>query len=292
MANPMTADLHTHTDFSDGTSTPAQLIKAAVAAGLTTIALTDHDTAKGWEPIAALVPAGMRVLPGAEFSTKHPDSNGHLVTVHLLGYLFDQHNPAIVAEWTRLRDERANRGARIVENLVDAGFPITLERVKDIAGAANISRPHIARALVEAGVVASVPEAFEELLHDDSPYYAALRSTRLVEAVEMITVAGGVPVIAHPRARAAAHVLTEELIASLVPLGLAGLEVRHYDHDDAARAELSAIADRLGLLQTGSSDYHGSNKPDVRIGMNRSSDEVVEEIIARGTGTEPFGPAA
>ncbi|ALG86570.1 metal-dependent phosphoesterase [Gordonia phthalatica] len=282
----MTADLHTHTMFSDGTDTPAELLAAARAAGLTTVALTDHDTAKGWDAMADAVSAGMRVLPGAEFSTKHPNVDGDLVTVHLLGYLFDRDDAGIVGEWQRVKDDRAGRGARIVQNLIDDGYPITLDRVQEIAGPSNIGRPHIARALMEKGVVGSVSEAFDELLHDGSPYYASLRSTTLAEGIAMVVAAGGVPVIAHSRARAAASVLTAEVIESLVPLGLAGLEVRHPDHDDAARAELADIAANLGLLQTGSSDYHGTNKT-LRIGQERTADEVVEQIIDAGT-VAPF----
>lgn len=286
MAPEMTADLHTHTRFSDGTDTPVELLAAARAVGLTTVALTDHDTAGGWDETAAEVPAGMRVLPGAEFSTKHPNDDGELVTVHLLGYLFNRNDAGIVGEWQRVKDDRAGRGARIVRNLIDGGYSITLDRVQEIAGPSNIGRPHIARALMEQGVVASVSEAFDELLHDGSPYYATLRSTTLSTAIAMVAAAGGVPVIAHARARAAASVLTAEVIESLAPLGLAGLEVRHPDHDDAARAELADIAVNLGLLQTGSSDYHGTHKT-LRIGQERTSDEVVEQIIAAGT-VAPF----
>ena len=276
-----TADLHVHTSWSDGTDSVAELFAAAQAAGLTTLGMTDHDTAAHWDQARELVPAGMRVLPGAEFSTKHPAADGELVSVHLLGYLFDRTDPAVVAEWERMRTERAGRGGKIVANLVDAGFPITAGRVQEIAGHSAISRPHIARALMEAGVVGSVGEAFAELLNENGPYYAALRSLPLTEAVELVTAAGGVPVLAHPRARAAAAVLTADVIAALVPLGLRGLEVEHPDHDDAARAELAGIAGELDLLQTGSSDYHGENKT-IRIGQERTTDEVVERIVELG----------
>lgn len=281
-----TADLHVHTSWSDGTDSVAELFTAAQAAGLTTLGITDHDTANHWEQARDLRPAGLRVLPGTEFSTKHPGPDGTLVSVHLLGYLFDADNPAVVAEWDRMRDERAGRGARIVENLIAGDVPITLERVREIAGNSAIGRPHIGRALVEAGVVGSVGEAFELHLSETGPYYAALRALSLAEGIELIVAAGGVPVIAHPRARSAAAVLTPEVIASLVPLGLAGLEVRHPDHDDAARAELLGIAGDLGLLVTGSSDYHGTNKT-LRLGQERTDDEVVEQIIERGV-VAPF----
>lgn len=279
-----TADLHTHSHYSDGTDTVPELLAAARAAGLRTVALTDHDTAKGWDDAAAAVPAGMRVIPGTEFSTKHPGPAGELVSVHLLGYLFDRDHPGVSAEWERMRTERAGRGARIVENLIAAGYPITLDEVREHAGPSNIGRPHIARALMDAGVVGSVSEAFDDLLSDHSPYYAALRSTTLREGIELITSAGGVAVIAHPRARAAASVLTADVLATLVPLGLTGIEVEHPDHDDAARGELAALATELELLQTGSSDYHGANKT-LRIGQERTADDVVEQLIERATGS-------
>ena len=281
-----TADLHVHTSWSDGTDSVAELFAAAQAAGLTTLGITDHDTANHWAEARTLLPAGMRVLPGTEFSTKHPDDNGELVSVHLLGYLFDGDDPAVVAEWERMRSERANRGTRIVENLVAAGYPITLDRVREIAGNSAISRPHIGRALLEAGVVASVGEAFAELLSENGPYYAPLQSLPLTEGIRLVAAAGGVPVLAHPRARAAASVLTPEVIAGLVPLGLRGLEVDHPDHGESARAELAGIADDLGLLQTGSSDYHGANKT-LRIGQERTRDDVVEQIVALGAAA-PF----
>lgn len=282
----LTADLHTHTRFSDGTDTPYELLAAAQAAGLTTVGLTDHDTADGWDEAADHVPAGMRVLPGAEFSTKHPADDGSLVSVHLLGYLFDRAHSEIVAEWRRIIDERTNRGARIVESLVAAGYPITLDQVREKAGRSNIGRPHIARALIDAGVIGSVAEAFDGILEDGGPHHVSLRSTSLIGGIGMIVAAGGVPVIAHPRARTAAELLTPAVLESLVDVGLAGLEVRHPDHDDAARAELAGIATDLGLLQTGSSDYHGRNKT-LQIGQERTADDVVEQIVDRGA-VAPF----
>lgn len=282
----LSADLHVHTSWSDGTDSVAELYAAAQAAGVTTLSITDHDTANHWPDTRDLRPTGMRVLPGTEFSTKHPAPDGSLVSVHLLGYLFDRENSAIVAEWERMRAERAGRGGRIVENLIAAGFPITLERVQEIAGRGAISRPHIGRALMEAGVVGSVSEAFAETLHESGPYYAALRSLPLTEAIELVTAAGGVPVLAHPRARAAAAVLTPDVLATLVPLGLRGLEVDHPDHDETARTELRGVAADLGLLATGSSDYHGDNKP-IRIGQERTADDVVEQIIELGA-QSPF----
>ena len=192
-----TADLHVHTSWSDGTDSVAELFANAQAAGLTTLGITDHDTANHWNEAADLVPSGMRVLPGTEFSTKHPAPDGTLVSIHLLGYLFDRHHPDVQAEWQRMVDERAGRGSRIVANLIDGGYPITLERVQEIAGPSNIGRPHIARALMEVGAVDSVGEAFDELLAEKGPYYAALRSTSLIEGIGLITAAGGVPVIAH-----------------------------------------------------------------------------------------------
>ncbi|MFC3243401.1 sterol carrier family protein [Gordonia humi] len=186
----LTADLHTHTRYSDGTDTPQELLAAARAAGLTTVGLTDHDTADGWAETAEHVPAGMRVIPGAEFSTKHPREDGSLVSVHLLGYLFRPDDAAIVAEWHRIVDERTRRGERIVESLVAAGYPVTVERVQEIAGRSNIGRPHIARALIDAGVIGSVAAAFDGILEDGGPHHVTLRSTTLVDGIAMIAAAG------------------------------------------------------------------------------------------------------
>lgn len=199
----MRIDLHTHSSRSDGTDTPTQLIATARAAHLDVVALTDHDNTDVWAEAAAALLAGMTLIGGAEFST-----NLHGVGVHLLGYLFDPADPTIVAEQQSMVTARGSRGDDIVALMADDGVPISIERVREIAGTAPIGRPHIARALMEAGVVATMDYAFRSLLAKSSPYYIHKANTNLFDAVRMIDAAGGVAVLAHPWTRGSDTVLT------------------------------------------------------------------------------------
>jgi 3',5'-nucleoside bisphosphate phosphatase len=285
---PMRIDLHAHSDASDGTDTPEELLASAVAAGLDVVAITDHDTTGGWARARAARPAGLTVVPGAEFSTLLP-WNGRTVSVHLLGYLFDPDDAAVRAEQDRLRDERLRRGTRMVEKMVEAGLPITVEQVLRIAGDAPVGRPHIGRALVESGVVPTVDAAFAGLLGGPGGFYVPKADTPLRDAVGLIRGAGGVSVVAHPRGRGESRVLTEPVIAELAGLGLGGLEVRHPDHGHEQRAELTALAARYDLLTTGSSDYHGHNKA-LRLGQETTDPQVLERIVEQSSGVvRPWG---
>lgn len=286
----MLIDLHAHSTASDGTDSPAELMAAATAAGLDVVAITDHDTTLGWEPALAARPEHLTVIRGAEFSTL---AHNHQwpVSVHLLGYLFDPLHRAVVAEQARLREERLHRGMAIVRKMVAAGIPITEEQVMAIADGAPVGRPHIGRALVAAGVVTSVDEAFASYLAGRGPYYVPKADTDLPTAIRMITAAGGVSVIAHPRGRGEFHALSFEYIKELADLGLGGLEVDHPDHSPGDREELRSIAERLGLLTTGSSDYHGHNKV-LRLGQESTLPEVLGALVERSNGvTLPVGPA-
>ncbi|MBM9465807.1 PHP domain-containing protein [Nakamurella leprariae] len=289
----MRIDLHTHSDRSDGTDPPADLVRAAVAAGLDVLAVTDHDTTGGWAAVEEARPAGLTVIRAAEFSTQDPlggSPDGRPVSVHLLGYLFDADDPVIVAEHRRLQAARLRRGTAIVDKMVAAGVPITNDQVLTIAAGAPVGRPHIGRALVQAGVVSSVTEAFSGYLAGRGPYYVPKPDTDLATAVRMIAAAGGVSVLAHPRGRGERRVLTPERIEQLQRLGLSGLEVDHPDHDEAARDELRAIADDLGLITTGSSDYHGTNKT-IRLGQETTAPAQLARIVAASSGvTPPLGP--
>ena len=285
----MLIDLHAHSTASDGTDSPAELMAAATAAGLDVVAITDHDNTGGWVPAVAARPPDLTVIRGAEFSTL-ARTDIRPVSVHLLGYLFDPEHPAIVAEQARLRQERLQRGMRIVEKMVAAGIPISAEQVMDIADGAPIGRPHIGQALVAAGVVESVDQAFAELLAGRGPYYVPKADTDLPTAIAMIAAAGGVSVIAHPRGRGEYRALTSSYIEQLTDHGLGGIEVDHPDHSAAERAELSSIADRLGLLTTGSSDYHGSNKI-LRLGQETTHPDTLFRLIELSSGvTAPVGP--
>jgi predicted metal-dependent phosphoesterase TrpH len=256
----------------------------AKAAGLDVVALTDHDTTGGWASAERALPAGLSLVRGAEFSTR-VERDGREASIHVLGYLFDPADDAVVAEHDRLRAERLGRGLAIVDRLTADGVPITREQVLTIAGGAPVGRPHIGRALVDAGVVATVTEAFGSYLHGSGRYYVPKVDTPTHAAIRMIAAAGGVSVVAHGRTRSAARAVTPELLAELARLGLGGVEVRHPDHGAAERVELAGIAAELGLFATGSSDYHGTNKS-LRLGQETTDPAVLEQIVATATGAE------
>ena len=286
----MLIDLHAHSTASDGTDSPAELMAAAAGAGLDVVAITDHDTTNGWDPAVAARPDDLWVIRGAEFSTLARASERR-VSVHLLGYLFDPGARAVVDEQARLRQERLRRGMAIVQKMVTAGIPISPEQVMAIADGAPVGRPHIGQALVAAGVVDSVDEAFASYLAGRGPYYVPKADTDLPTAIEMIADAGGVSVIAHPRGRGEFRALTFEYVKQLAGQGLGGLEVDHPDHSAAERAELRSIAERLDLLTTGSSDYHGHNKV-LRLGQESTGPDTMAALVDRSSGiTPPVGPA-
>lgn len=280
----MLVDLHTHSTASDGTDSPTELIAAATAAGLDVLAITDHDTTAGWAEAAAALPRGMALVPGMELSCEWRTSEGASVAVHLLAYLFDPGHPELAAERARLRGERTRRLRVMAERMAADGLPIDPQEVLAQAGPAA-GRPHLARALIDAGVVASVGEAFADLLSSRGGYYVGKQDTPLRRGVELVAAAGGVSVLAHCRARTRGRVLTEEAIAALVPLGLGGLEVDHTDHAEPDRRRLREFAAELGLLTTGSSDYHGANKT-VRLGAHTTAVGDYERLVSQASGAE------
>ena len=277
-------DLHAHSAVSDGTDSPAGLVESAASAGLDVVAITDHDTTAGWAAAVDALPPGLRLIRGAEFSCLAPDGRGGSVSVHLLGYLFDPESPAVAAEQTRLRDERRHRLRVMAGRMAADGFPVDPDALlAGLAADAPAGRPHLAGALVAAGVVASVDEAFARFLATGSRYYVGRADTDVHTAVRMVCEAGGVPVLAHPFACRRGPVVEPEVIVELAAAGLGGLEVDHPDHDGAARDRLRGLADDLGLLITGSSDYHGTNKT-VRLGQETTTAQMCERIEAAATG--------
>jgi predicted metal-dependent phosphoesterase TrpH len=283
-------DLHTHTTASDGSDSPRELIANAVAAGISTIGLTDHDGTGGWDPATSAVSeltVPFTLIRGAEFSCVHHTSDGVRNSLHLLGYLFDPSSSALKDERARLRASRLGRGEAIVANLVQAGYPISWPRVVEIADGGAVGRPHIGQALVEAGVVTSVNDAFAELLSSSSPYYVRKQDMPVLLAIGLIRQAGGVPVIAHPWARKRGKILDEAALAELVDAGMLGVEVDHVDHTSADRTRLRELAAELGVFTTGSSDYHGDRKT-VRLGAETTDPDVLARIIELGTGVEPI----
>ena len=282
----MTIDLHTHSTASDGTDTPAELVANAAAAGLTALAITDHDTTSGWAAALAALPPGLRLVRGAELSCVSPDGRGGYCTVHLLAYLFDPTADAVVLEYARARAERRERLGRIAELMAADGFPIDAETLlAEVPEDSTAGRPHLARALMRAGVVTSVDEAFAKFLNDRGRYYLPSSRTPVEDSIEMIAQAGGVTVLAHAFAAHRGPTVSGEVIKDLAGLGLAGVEVDHPDHDDDARARLRRLADELDLVTTGSSDYHGTNKT-IRLGQETTAPEMLDEIESRATGIE------
>jgi 3',5'-nucleoside bisphosphate phosphatase len=280
-------DLHTHSNASDGTDRPAELVAVAAAAGVDVLAITDHDTTAGWAEAAAALPPGMRLLRGAEFSCVSPTGRGDRpVAVHLLGYQFDPEHPAIVAEQARLRGERVDRLRRMTEKMAADGYPVDPDAVFALLPeGASAGRPHLARALVAAGVVGSVTEAFVELLYNGSPYFVPKTDTPVRDAIDMVRAAGGFTVFAHPLARRRGRVVEPSVIAELAGAGLVGVEVDHPDHTPEDRELLRRLAADTGLAATGSSDYHGTNKT-TPIALETTAPEALEQLLDTTTGVE------
>ncbi|MGW3139898.1 PHP domain-containing protein [Streptomyces sp. NPDC001139] len=278
----MRIDLHTHSTASDGTDTPAELVRNAAAAGLDVVALTDHDTTRGHAEAVAALPAGLTLVTGAELSCRVDG-----VSLHMLAYLFDPDEPALLAERELVRDDRVPRAQGMVARLNGLGVPVTWEQVLRIAGDGSVGRPHVATALVELGVVPTVSDAFTpEWLADGGRAYVEKHETDPFEAIRLVKAAGGVTVFAHPGARKRGRTVPEATIAELAAAGLDGIEVDHMDHAPDTRARLRGLAGELGLLVTGSSDYHGSRKTCV-LGEYTTDPEVYGEITRRATGAFP-----
>lgn len=282
----MQIDLHTHSSVSDGTEPPGEVVAQARRAGLDVIALTDHDTTGGWDEAAgAAAEFEIGLVRGIEISCSLDGQS-----IHLLGYLTRVDDPDLMAELARARDSRLTRLEAMVDLFVADGFPISRQQLwAEVADGATLGRPHLADALVTAGIVEDRSEAFARLLHRESPYYVHHYAPDPVRAVELVIAAGGVAVLAHPFTSRQNQVVTRDVIADLAAVGLLGIEVDHRDHDQAARSELRRIAAELGLVVTGSSDYHGAGKPNV-LGENRTDLQVLEAIVDAATGTA-FLPA-
>lgn len=255
-------DLHTHSNASDGTDAPAELIDKAINRKLNVIALTDHDTTRGWNEAIAAVQnhpsnSSIQLVLGSEISCQ--DENG--ISIHMLGLLFDPNYEPLREELEKTRENRVSRMEKIVARLNEAGIEITLEEVyaqkKDDA---TLGRPHLADALIARGHVASREEAFAALLHNKSKFYINHYSPSPVQAIKLIKDAGGVAVIAHPLASQRGRTISLELFDELIAAGLDGVEVDHRDHSENEKGELLRLAIERDLIVTGSSDYHGTGK--------------------------------
>lgn len=279
-------DLHCHSTASDGTLTPAELVTAGAKAGLDVMAITDHDTTGGWQAAAEARPGGLRLVRGSELSCRWYDVQPS-IPLHLLAYLFDPTEPRLAAELASVRDDRERRAERIVELLRADGVDISWPEVHEYAQGGSVGRPHIAQALIRAGLVKSTDEAFASRWLG-ARYFVPKADLDVFEGVRAVRAAGGVPVFAHPRATTRGRIVPDELIIDLAGAGLFGLEADHEDHTPAERAYVRALAEKLGLVVTGSSDFHGTHKT-VRLGAFLTAPEAYEKIVAAASGVPVLG---
>lgn len=288
-------DLHTHSAVSDGTDAPADVVGHARAAGVNVLALTDHDTVAGIPEAAQALPPGFTLIPGMELSCAHQGSS-----VHLAAYLFDADAPELAGELRRIRDDRVMRAREMVRLLGEAGIAVTWERVCEIAfgGAGDagareagvvVGRPHIARAIVEAGGAADVQDAFDRWIGSGGPAYVARYALDPVRAVQAVRAAGGVCSLAHP-ARSEGMLtgaVPEDLVERMARAGLGAVEADHPNHEEAEAEHWRGVARDLGLAVTGSSDDHGE-LTGRRIGARTTAPEEFERLTAPATGAAPI----
>lgn len=268
------ADLHTHTNASDGRLTPSELVRLAVSRGVSVLAVTDHDSTEGIaEALAAAADnPGLTLVPGIEMSTDIPGDE-----IHVLGYFLDYEDPAFQATLTKLREARRDRGRMMVEKLRTIGIDIPWKRVEELAGGGSVGRPHVAQAMLEQGQVATFQEAFDRYIGRNGPAYVERVKLTPVEAIEMLVRARALPVLAHP----ASLSNLDDLIAQLKAAGMAGIEVYYQDYDRNTCARLGAAAERHDLLKLGGSDFHGLGGERERLpGDIPLPDEAIDAFLA------------
>lgn len=285
-------DLHTHSTKSDGVDSPSDLVKKAAAAGVTTMAITDHDTVAGWqEAISAAQSVGIGMVPGIEVSTRSDVGTGR-ISVHILAYLPDPENIPLMSELEKTRASRMSRAREMVDRLA-VDYELSWEDVMaELEPGATIGRPAIADALVTKGIVPTRSDAFTSILHRRSQYYVSDYSIDTLEAIALIRGAGGVSVIAHPLidfpAGRSDLDLPEEHFQTLISAGLNGVEINHRSVPDFAKPWLENLALRHNLIVTGSSDYHGDGAKENQLGENSTSPEMLSRIIDQADGFEAF----
>jgi predicted metal-dependent phosphoesterase TrpH len=273
-------DLHCHSTASDGTLAPAEVVRLAVAGGLSALALTDHDTIAGLAEAGVAATGQIDFLGGIEISAEYPYPG----TMHILGYGVDVASPILASMTQQLLAGRDNRNPKIVEKLRSLGVAITMEEVESEAGGAVVGRPHIAAILARKGYVSSIKEAFNKYLAQGGVAYFDKERLSPRNAFEMIHQSGGLPVLAHPvQLRTENDAQLERVVKDLKDLGLAGIEVLHSDHSPNDIERFSALADRYNLLKTGGSDFHGTNKKAISLGMangHRIPRAYYDELVA------------
>ena len=268
-------DLHVHTTASDGSQTPTEVLALAHEAKVTALAITDHDTVGGVaEALAAGENLGIEVIPGIELSSRYDGRD-----VHILGYFLDWQDPLFQVELDRLQHTREIRNSQIVQRLRELGLDVTDEEVKELAGAASIGRPHIARVLMKKGYVKTAKEAFDRYLADGAAANVPRVLPEPAEAIALIRQFKGVPVLAHPSWLDRGAVRLDKVCEKLKGEGLMGVEVHYSTHRPEDTRRYLDTAKRFGLLVTGGSDFHGVTKPDIEVGVGRGSLRVAPELL-------------
>ncbi len=280
-------DLHTHTTASDGTDKPFEMLENAKKAGLTVVAMTDHDSIEGWREVRSKrdqIPSGLTIVPGAEVSTRTQLG----MSVHIVGLLFDAKNAQLAKLLSDTRDDRIPRMEKMIEKLQAAGYQVTMQDVEEVKPVgATLGRPHLADALIKNGIVASRDEAFAELLHNNSQFYVSHWAPSPVEAIRAIAAAGGVSILAHPFAEKRGAVLTFGEVTELAAAGLNGIERNKRDQDEAAHSKIDQLSSEHNLIKVGSSDYHGSARAN-QLGEEQTPLDLWENLASKASGDEVF----
>ena len=263
------ADLHVHTSHSDGTYTPAQLVKEGIKRGICALAIVDHDTTSALaEALAQAEGTDLEIIPGLELTAQHENQE-----IHILGYFLDYRNKELLEQLKLIQLNRVERVYKIIQNLESAGLKLNPETVFSISGNSTVGRMHIARALVQDGLVGSTAEAFRRYIGDKSPAYVLGFRLSVPEAIKLIQAAGGVAVLAHP------YMLHNDAwIVEFAGYGLEGIEVYYPEHSQAMVNFYLDLAKKLNLLVTGGTDFHGSAKPQIKLGMIKIPLELVEKL--------------
>lgn len=270
-------DLHLHTTHSDGSCTPTEVVNMARHAGVTALAITDHDIMTGvTEAMTAGQQCGIEIIPGVEISSFTGNSE-----LHVLGYFLDQQDPDLLARLKTLRDGRHRRNPQIIERLQTLGIDITYDEVRALAGSDSVGRPHIARALMDKRVVTSAKEAFDRFLAEGKPAYVPRELPSPAEAICWIKAARGLAVLAHPTWVKVAEQSLVDLVRQLKADGLDGVEVYYSTHAARQTREYLSLAQQLGLLVTGGSDFHGLTKPDIDVGIGKGTLHIPTSLLPK-----------
>lgn len=270
-----TIDLHTHSTFSDGTFTPLQLVKYAEEKGLKAFALTDHDTTEGIKE-AKSIETNVEVISGVEISTRYDKKE-----IHIVGLYVNENDADLNKQLKYYREKRVTRNFEILEKLNSLGVDITIDDVKESCTGDVISRAHIAKALVSKGFVGSYTEAFERYLGDNKCAYVPRETLNYEESMELITKAGGVPVLAHPLLYKMSDTNLENMMVKLRQKGLKAVEVYYSTHSNSDTQHVMAMANRVGLIYSGGSDFHGATKPKIDMGTGMGKLAVPYEILEK-----------